>query len=66
VAIEWSDEFVERRMREHQLWRHEVEYALIEEVLEEVQKLPARKPKTARLFLDLPEFLADSKNRRHA
>lgn len=51
--------FIERRMAEHQRWRHEVEYALIEEIIDEVQALPARKPKTGRLFLELPEHMRE-------
>ena len=55
----WSAEFVEQRMAEHKRWQHEVEYALIEEIIDEVQALPTRKPKTGRLFLELPEHLRD-------
>ncbi|HZW97198.1 MAG TPA: hypothetical protein VFF64_29915 [Candidatus Eremiobacteraceae bacterium] len=51
----WSMEFVERRMEAHRRWQHEVEYALIEEIIDEVQALPKRQPKTGRLFLELPE-----------
>jgi hypothetical protein len=55
----WSAEFLEQRMAEHKRWQHEVEYALIEEIIDEVQALPKRKPKTGRLFLELPEHLRD-------
>lgn len=66
MATKWSDEFVERRMAEHRRWQHDVEYALIEEILDEVQNLPPRRNKTGRLFLELPEFLADAKHGRTA
>jgi hypothetical protein len=41
-------------MAEHKLWQHEAEYALMEEIIDEVQALPKRKPQTARLFELLP------------
>jgi hypothetical protein len=48
--------FIERRMAEHKFWQHEAEYALIEEIIDEVQELPRRKPRTRRLFAVPPEF----------
>lgn len=60
----WSSEFLERRMEEHRRWQHEVEYALIEEILDEVQNLPPRRPKSGRLFLELPEHLGQDTRRR--
>jgi hypothetical protein len=50
---------LEQRMAEHKLWQHEAEYALIEEIIDEVQALPKRKPKTGRLFVELPEHMRD-------
>ena len=52
--------FIERRMREHKAWQHECEYAMLEEIIDEVQALPKRKPKAGRLFLELPEHMRDS------
>lgn len=46
----FTAEFLERRMAEHQRWQHAVEYALIEEIVDEVQALPRRQPKSGRLF----------------
>ena len=58
VYGKWSAEFLEARMAEHQRWQHEVEYALMEEIIDEVQALPLRRPKTARLFEpQMPEHL---------
>lgn len=52
----WSAEFLEQRMEEHKRWQHDVENALIEEAIDEIQALPARAPrKPGRLFLLLPE-----------
>lgn len=51
--------FIERRMAEHKRWQHEAEYAMIEEILDEVQALPKRKPKTGRLFVELPEHMRE-------
>ncbi len=53
--MKWSAEFVERRMEEHRRKMHEIEYFLMEEIIDEVQALPKRQPKTGRLFLELPE-----------
>ena len=53
----WSAEFLEARLEQHRRWQHEVEYAMLEEILDEVQGLPPRKPKTGRLFLELPNHL---------
>ena len=57
MAIKFDAAFIEQRMAEHRRWQHEVEYAMIEEILDEVQNLPPRRPKTARLFLELPDHL---------
>lgn len=58
MATEFNAAFIERRMAEHQRWQHEVEYALIEEIIDEVQALPKRRPKTGRLFeITLPQQL---------
>ena len=46
---------------EHQRWRHEVEYAMLEEILDEVQNLPPRRNKPGRLFLELPEHMRESR-----
>jgi hypothetical protein len=56
MATKFNEDFVEKRMAEHRRWQHEAEYALIEEIIDEVQALPRRKPKTARLFEVLPEL----------
>jgi hypothetical protein len=49
---------LELRMEEHRRWQHEVEYALMEEIIDEVQALPLRRPKTGRLFEpQMPEHL---------
>jgi hypothetical protein len=53
----WSAEFLEQRMAEHKLWQHKVEYALMEEIIDEVQSLPVRAPKAGRLFDLLPEHM---------
>jgi len=52
----WSAEFVEQRMAEHKRLMHHIESTLIEEIIDEVQALPARAPrKSGRLFDVLPE-----------
>jgi hypothetical protein len=59
MATKFTAEFLERRMEQHRRWRHEVEYAMLEEILDEVQNLPARRPKSGRLFLELPEHMRE-------
>jgi hypothetical protein len=60
AQTKFTAEFLERRMAEHRRWQHEVEYALIEEIIDEVQALPKRRPKTGRLFeVPLPEQLRE-------
>lgn len=51
--------FIERRMKEHKSWQRRVEYAMLEEIIDEVHALPRRQPKTGRLFLELPEHLRE-------
>jgi len=46
----WSAEFLERRTEEHRRWLHAIEHELIEEIIDEIQALPKRKPKSANLF----------------
>lgn len=60
MAIKFDEAFLERRMEEHRRWQHEVEYALVEEIIDEVQALPKRPPKTARLFLEIPQHLRET------
>ena len=58
APTKFTAEFLERRMAEHQRWQHAVEYLLIEEIIEEVQALPKRQPKTGRLFEVMPNAMA--------
>lgn len=52
----WSAEFVEERMAEHKRLMHHIENSLMEEIIDEVQALPARAPrKSGRLFEIVPE-----------
>jgi hypothetical protein len=60
MATELNLAFIERRMAEHKRWQHEAEYALIEEIIDEVQELPKRRPRTARLFEVLPGHVQGS------
>lgn len=48
----FTTEFLEERMRRHHLWLHQEEHKLIEEIIEEVQMLPRRKPRGASEVLD--------------
>jgi hypothetical protein len=46
MATEWSDEFVERRMAEHHRLQHDAESETIRAIIDEVQTLPKRNPKS--------------------
>lgn len=59
MEIKFNAEFIEQRMAEHRRWQHAVEYELIEEIIDEVQQLPMRKPKSGRLFDLAPEHLRE-------
>jgi hypothetical protein len=59
VEIKFNAQFIEQRMAEHRRWQHAVEYELIEEIIDEVQQLPMRKPKSGRLFELAPEQLRE-------
>ena len=56
-AAAFNTAFVERRLKEHKRWLYEVEHALTEEIIDEVQELPKRQPKSGRLFFELPEAM---------
>jgi len=61
MAIKFTAEFLEQRMAAHKRWQHDVEHALIEEIIDEVQELPRRNPKPGRLFPDLPTHLVEAR-----
>ena len=46
--------YLDAAMEQHRRWQHEAEHCLVEEMIEEIQALPKRKPRTGRLFDDLP------------
>lgn len=50
----WSQEFLERRMEEHRLCMHHTEKKLIEEIIDEIQALPKRQPRSG-MLLEFPE-----------
>jgi hypothetical protein len=53
--VKFSAATLEEGMRQHKIWQHDAERALIEEIIDEVQALPARAPrKSGRLFDLLP------------
>jgi hypothetical protein len=58
--MKFNQAFIEQRMAEHKLWQHAAEYALIEEIIDEVQELPKRRPRSGRLFELLPEHVQAS------
>jgi len=53
---QWSREFLERRMEAHRRWQHATEHELIEQIIDEVQSLPKRKPRSG-MLIEFPEHL---------
>jgi hypothetical protein len=57
AQIEFNAEFINRRMELHRRMQQEAVHKLVEEIIEEAQALPRRKPKTAELFEeDFPTY----------
>jgi hypothetical protein len=53
--VKFSATTLEDGMRQHKLWQHDAEHQLMEEIIDEIQALPARAPrKSGRLFELLP------------
>jgi hypothetical protein len=63
MATEFTAEFLERRMAEHRRWQHETEYRLIQEIMDEVQALPKRRPRT--MTFDFDSALKNEPNYRY-
>ena len=61
MATKFTAEFLEQRMQAHRLWCHEVEHALVEEIITEVQQLPLRKPKPGNMFVQMPSHLEEAR-----
>lgn len=57
VSGELFAAILEQRMAAHKRWQHQAEVQLMAELIDEIQALPARAPKSARLFELLPEHV---------
>jgi hypothetical protein len=57
MATKFTAEFIERRMQEHKLLQHDLENQWVNEIIDEVQALPKRKPRSGDLFTLLPDAL---------
>jgi hypothetical protein len=58
VATEtFNHNFIERRMAEHQRMQHDLEAQWTHEIIDEVQALPKRRPRSGDLFSLLPDDL---------
>lgn len=55
MATKFAAEFLEQRMDEHRRFQHDLEDQYLNEIIDEVQALPKRKPRTGYLFTLLPE-----------
>ena len=50
MATKFTAEFLETRMAAHRRLIHDLEDEYVNEIIDEVQELPKRKPKMGRLF----------------
>jgi hypothetical protein len=57
VATEFNHDFIERRMAEHKRMQHDLEAQWSHEIIDEVQALPKRRPRSGDLFSLLPDEL---------
>jgi hypothetical protein len=59
VATKFTVQFLEERMAQHRRLQHDLEAQYTHEIIDEVQSLPKRKPRTGDLFTLLPELGRD-------
>jgi hypothetical protein len=57
VAIKFTAEFLEERMAQHRRFQHDLEAQWVHEIIDEVQSLPKRRPRSGNLFTMLPDDL---------
>lgn len=57
MATKFDGAFIERRMAEHKRFQHDLEAQWVNEIIDEVQALPKRKPRSGDLFTMLPDAL---------
>lgn len=62
MATEFNHEFIERRLSEHRRFQHDLEAEWTHEIIDEVQALPKRKPRTGDLFTILPDSFEKPKS----
>jgi hypothetical protein len=55
MATKFTPEFLEQRMAQHARLQHDLEAQWTHEIIDEVQALPKRKPRTGDLFTLLPD-----------
>ena len=53
----FSHEFIEQRMAEHRRWQHDLEAQWTHEIIDEVQTLPKRRPRSGDLFEIAPDVV---------
>jgi hypothetical protein len=57
VATKFTAEFLEERMAQHRRFQHDLEAQWVHEIIDEVQSLPKRRPRSGNLFTMLPDDL---------
>jgi hypothetical protein len=63
MATKFTSEFIDESLRRHQLWQHEEERQMLEEIIEEVEMLH-RGPRKGTGFLDFVERVTATEARR--
>jgi hypothetical protein len=57
MATKFTAEFLEQRMEQHRRFQHDLEAQWVHEIIDEVQSLPKRRPRSGDLFTLLPDDL---------
>ena len=66
MAIKFTAEFLEERMAQHRRFQHDLEAQWVHEIIDEVQSLPKRRPRSGNLFTMLPDDLPQRELPRHS
>lgn len=61
MATKFDAAFLAQRMQEHQRFLHDLETQYVHEIVDEVQALPKRKPRTGDLFTLLPDVAHETR-----
>lgn len=66
MATKFTAAFLEERSAQHRRFQHDLEAQWIHEIIDEVQSLPKRRPRSGNLFTMLPDDLRRNDLPRHS